>query len=278
MEISDAPAVVDLCMRALFQILPGDDPAVVLPRQQARVEHLVRTDPGGSWLAERDGQVVGCAMALMRERLWGFSLFAVDEDARGRHLGRALLDASLRYGEERGADGWIVLSSEHPGAMRRYALAGFDLHPTLAGVGIPELGNAPDAVSRVESAGDDGIPLADAIGRELRGAGHRPDLEYMVASGARLLTFEDRAFAVAREGNVMLLGARDDDAAALVLWAALVTAPPGATAAVSFITGSQQWAIRTLLDARVPLSLDSPVCVRGRVGPLAPYLPSGAFL
>ena len=62
------------------------------------------------------------------------------------------------------------------------------------------------------------------------------------------------------------------------MWAAFLTAPRGSTAIVTFLTAAQQWAIRTCLDARLPLSVDSPVMTRGRLGPLAPYIPSGAFL
>ena len=83
---------------------------------------------------------------------------------------------------------------------------------------------------------------------------------------------------LAREGNVSLLAARDAEAASAVMWAAFLTAPRGSTAVACFLTAAQQWAIRACLDARLPLSVDSPVMTRGRLGPLAPYVPSGAFL
>jgi hypothetical protein len=47
---------------------------------------------------------------------------------------------------------------------------------------------------------------------------------------------------------------------------------------VLFMTAEQQWAIRVALDARLPLSPDGPVCVKGKLGPLVPFLPSGAYL
>jgi hypothetical protein len=75
-----------------------------------------------------------------------------------------------------------------------------------------------------------------------------------------------------------MLGARDDEAAALALWGALVTAPAGSTAIVMFLSGAQQWALRVALDARLPLSPDGPLCVRGTPGPLAPWIPSGMYL
>jgi hypothetical protein len=57
-----------------------------------------------------------------------------------------------------------------------------------------------------------------------------------------------------------------------------VTAPAGSTAIVMFLSAAQQWALRVALDARLPLSPDGPLCVRGAPGPLAPWVPSGMYL
>jgi GNAT superfamily N-acetyltransferase len=278
MQAGEAPDVYELCLRVLFEDDPNVTAEVQRRRSLVRIDHPRATDPGGAWVAEHDGVVAGVAMAIVRERVWGFSLFAVDEHLQGRGVGRELLECSLAYGEQRGAEGWIILSSEKPAAMRRYGHAGFDLHPTLAAMGVPDLRRAPDGVDAVEDAGPAGLPLADAIGRELRGAGYADDLAVYLGTGARLLAFEDRAVACVREGQVQLLLARDELAASLVLWSALTTSPPGSTALVLFISAAQQWAIRVALDARLPLSADGPLCVRGRLGPLAPFLPSGAWL
>ena len=77
--------------------------------------------------------MVGTANAIMREGLWGLGLFAVAPEHQGRGVGRRLLDAALAYGD--GARGGWIMSSEDPGAMRRYALAGFDLRPCVAAAG-----------------------------------------------------------------------------------------------------------------------------------------------
>jgi GNAT superfamily N-acetyltransferase len=278
MLADDAPAVHDLCARVLFSPHPGVDEAVSRARSLARLEHLVATDPGGARVADHDGAVAGVAIALVREGIWGLSLYAVDDALQGRGVGRALLDAALEHGRAQDAHGWLILSSEHPAAMRRYARAGFALSPCLSAMGVADLRRAPDEAARVENAGANGIALADRIGRQLRGAGHGRDLAVPLAGGARLLVLEDRAFAVVREAHVMLLAATDEAAAKTVLWGALTSAPPGTTAIVDFMTAGQQWAIQTCLDARLPLSPDGPLCVKGRLGPLAPYLPSGAYL
>jgi GNAT superfamily N-acetyltransferase len=275
--LDDVPAVDAVARDVLFFLLPGVDETDRRRRSYARIAHLTDTDPGGAWVAERpDGRVAGAALALVREGIWGFSLFAVAEDVQGRGVGRRLLEACFAYGD--GARGHLILSSENPAAMRRYARLGLDIRPAVAAAGIADFARMPAAVARVEDAGLDGIPLADAIGRRVRGAGHARDLPVALASDASLLTFEDRAFAVARGGNVMLLAALDDEAASLVLWAALRAAGPGATVRVDFLTAGQDWAVRTCLEAGLALSPDGPMFTGGRLGPMRPYIPSGAYL
>ena len=53
----------------------------------------------------------------------------------------------------------------------------------------------------------------------------------------------------------------------------------GAVANVQFITAGQQWAVEVCVEARLELEADCGcVFTRGEVGPLRPYLPSGAYL
>jgi hypothetical protein len=161
--------------------------------------------------------------------------------------------------------------------MAVYARTGLPVRPCLAAGGIPDLSRAPE-LDGVEDAGEAGIPLADAIGRELRGAGHGRDLPVPMAHGARLLVYQDRAFAVARGGNIVMVGARDAEAAQRMLWALFATAGPGATVNVDFLTAGQDWALPVCLDARLALSPDGPMFAGGALGPMAPYIPSGAYL
>ena len=75
-----------------------------------------------------------------------------------------------------------------------------------------------------------------------------------------------------------MLGARDEPAAQHMLWAVFVGAGPGATVNVDFLTAGQDWALPVCLDARLSLSPDGPMFAGGTLGPLAPYIPSGAYL
>ena len=273
-DVVDADRV---CAQVLYAQFPGagETEAARAARQHARIRHIVETDPDGCWVAEHEGRVAGVGLSLIREGVWGFSLFGVAEALQGRGIGRELFARCWEYGA--GARGHIILSSPNPPAMATYARTGLAIRPCVAAAGIPDLERAP-GLDGVEDAGEAGIPLADAIGRELRGAGHGRDLPVPMAHGARLLVYQDRAFGLARGGTVSLLGARDEEAARRVLWGVFLTAGPGATVSVDFLTAGQDWALPVCLDARLPLSPDGPMFAGGALGPLSPYVPSGAYL
>ncbi len=271
-DVAGADAVSE---RTLGFPEPGESAEARALRGRARIAHLARTDPGGAWVATRDGEVCGIALALVREAIWGLSLFAVDEAAQGRGVGSALLRRALAHGD--GVRGRIILSSEHPAAIRAYARAGIPVRPCLAVAGIADQSRIPD-LRGVEEAGAAGVALADAIGRDVRGAGHGRDLPVMLSFGARLLLVEDRAFCVLRGARVVVLAARDEAAARRALWAGIAAAGPGATVAVDFLTAGQDWALAVALEAGLALSPGGPVFAGGELGPMAPYVPSGAYL
>ena len=277
MTAADVPAAEAVARAALYDGAPGVDDPATIARGVRRIGHLQRTDSGGAWVAQAaDGALVGMALALVREGIWGLSLFGVAAGHRSRGIGRALLEAAFGHGAD--ARGHLILSSESPAAMRRYARLGLDLRPCVASAGIPDRTRlAPD--EGVRDAGADGIPVADAIGRAVRGAGHGPDLPVALQDpGSRLLLVEDRAFALVRETRVSLVAGLDDGAATRALTAALGAMPPGASVTVDFLTAGQDWAVRTCLDAGLALSPDGPFFTGGELGPLRPYVPSGAYL
>jgi GNAT superfamily N-acetyltransferase len=271
-DVVDADRV---CLEVLYTTFAGEDEPARAARQYARIRHLMETDPGGSWVAEHDGRVEGVALALIREGIWGFSLFGVAAALQGRGVGRDLFARCWAYGGE--AAGHVILSSTNPQAMGIYARTGLPIRPCVAAAGIPDVSRAPDVGGIVE-AREAGLEVADAIGRGLRGAGHGRDLPVPMAHGARLLVYEDRAFALARGGSLIMLGARDVAAAQHMLWGVFVGAGPGATVNVDFLTAGQDWALPVCLDAKLALSPDGPMFAGGALGPMAPYLPSGAYL
>lgn len=248
--------------------------------RQERYRHFLHTDPGGAWVAA-DGEknVVGVVVALRREGVWVLSLFALDAAYRGRGIGGDLLRRALDYGE--GCKGGIIASSTHPAAMRSYALAGFTLLPTLAAKGVVDRKSLPEKLA-VREGGESDLDLAADVDRRLRGAAHGPDLSFILGSGARLLVSErssGRGYAVVSEGSPWVVAATADEVAADLLWACLASASgPETRSEVNWLTGDQDWAVRVALEAGLSLKPEGPICVKGELGPLAPYLPSGPFL
>jgi GNAT superfamily N-acetyltransferase len=250
-----------------------DNPPSPLPLARVRIGRALDTDPGGAWVAERDGDLVGCALGIVREGVWGLSLLVVRPDAQSGGIGRELLVRAFAYGD--GARGRIVLASPDPRALRSYARLGLALHPAIAARGRPRPAPPPPGV---RPGGLADLPLTAAVDRAVRGAAHGHDVAALLAMGGELLVLEDRGYAVVRDGSVRLLAAYDEDAAATLLRACLAGAG-GRRAAVEWITAAQPWAIGPCLDAGLELRFDvGAVFLAGDVGPFAPYLPSGAYL
>jgi hypothetical protein len=135
---------------------------------------------------------------------------------------------------------------------------------------------APDPGVRL--ADEREIELADVIDRAVRGSARTVDLAALLKEPRnRLLVADDRGYAVVQDDRVVTLGARDEDTASTLLRTALAEMGPGKTVEVSWLTSSQQWAIRVLVAAGVDLHPLGAVMVRGMPGPPMPYIPSGAY-
>jgi GNAT superfamily N-acetyltransferase len=283
MKPEDADAVYRTASTALFES-PEDEERLrrrtpeEVENRKARYGHLLRHDPGGAWVAEDAGRISGVALALVRERVWVLSLFAVDAAHRNTGLGGHLLERAFAYAE--GCKGAMIASSQHPAAMRSYARAGFDLHPTLTASGLVRREGIPPGLA-VRDGEEQDLELAAEVDRAVRGAAHGPDLERMLQTGCRLLIAERpsaRGYAAEWNGSPAVLAATAPDVARDLLWACLERTPPGEKAEVDWITGSQNWAVPVALEAGLSLSPAGPICTRGDLGPLTPYLPSGPFL
>lgn len=280
MTPADVPATEAITWAAMQWAIPEDfrpDPEVRAARARDRVAHLQQTDPGGAFVAcdGDSGELVGTAMAFVREGLWGLSLLMVSPEHQGRRIGGRLLDAALATQTGPG----LIVSSTNPAAMRAYARAGFSLRPCLAAAGMLDRGGLPSGLAARPGDPDaDAQTLIDAA-RFVRGAAYGQDVARAVAhQGHELLTITGRGFALHREGSPSLLCAHDEDAAHDLLLSCLAAAAPGATVHVDFIGPGQDWAIAAVLDCGLALSPEGPLCVCDVDAPLAPYLPSGAYL
>jgi GNAT superfamily N-acetyltransferase len=243
------------------------------PRGAAiRAGHLLATDPGGSWVAEHDGELCGVALALVREGVWGLSLLVVRPEVQSQGVGRELLARTWVYGQQH-ARGFIILASRDQRALRSYVKLGLDLHPALNAHGRPRGVEAPDDVRAWRPEDTEWMNEVD---RAVRGGAHGSDFDAMREAGGAVTVLPGRGYVSARQGGLRLLAAIDDDAASALLRAYLAGA--GERAYVDWLTSAQQWAIRTCVDAGLHLDLSGAVLTGGELGPMRPYLPAGAYL
>jgi ribosomal protein S18 acetylase RimI-like enzyme len=102
----------------------GRTPQPWQPFLGAHFGHLVRHDPGGSWVAEIEGLPVGYAQAWMRGDIWFLAQLFVQPEIHSKGVGRELLRLAHDYGRQRGARVFAVVASSSPVAQALYMRAG----------------------------------------------------------------------------------------------------------------------------------------------------------
>jgi GNAT superfamily N-acetyltransferase len=248
--------------------------------RQDRTRHFLATDPGGSWVAEEGGGVVGMSQSFVRENYWMLSQLGTVPGRQGRGVGSELLRLALSHGDPQSPG--TVQCSRDPKAMALYTGFGFTLHPVVAAWGAlrPGAVERPPDVERYEAdaVGERELGVVTAIDRAVRGSARTVDIVCMLAQpGNHLLLHGDQGYAVAKDERIVTLGALQDESATLVLRTMLAEAPPGETIEINWLTSAQQWAVREVVAAGIELQPYGPVMVRGMEGPPRPYIPSGGF-
>ena len=217
MTVDDAPAAErvtavgfhELDIRMFRRSWP--DPQLRPPERGAiwtdRVRHLVGTDPGGCWVAERDDELLGIVVSFVREKMWLLASYAVVPGAQGLGLGKALLAPALEHG--RGCLRGMFNASSDPKALRRYHAAGFTMHPQMFLRGTPDRGQLP-ALEHLREGTESDIDLMDSVDRRTRGAAHGVDHQLLIRQ-FRLVVSETstaQGYAYLDDG-VVLLAATD---------------------------------------------------------------------
>jgi hypothetical protein len=249
-------------------------------RRHNRSRHFLRTDPGGSWVAEEGGVIVGMSQSFVREGYWVLSQLGAVPGRQDRGLGRELLRLALSHGD--GDSPGTIQCSRDPKAMALYTGAGFSLHPVVGAWGPlrSPATSRPSEVTRHTRAEVTAahLDVVTAIDRFVRGSARTVDVEMMLSEdGARLLLHEDQGYAVTKDDRLVTMGGRTEASATLVLRALLAEVPPGGMVELNWLTSTQQWAISLLVEAGVELVPYGPVMVRGMPGPPHPYIPSGGY-
>jgi GNAT superfamily N-acetyltransferase len=252
------------------------DPQLRPPDRSAswvrRTGHLVATDPGGCWVAERDAELVGVVVSFVREKMWLLASYAVVPAAQGLGLGRALLAPALEHGK--GSLRGMLNASNDPKAVRRYHDVGFRLHPQMFLRGRPDRSTIP-VVEKVREGSATDVDLMDSVDRRTRGAAHGPDHEILLEQYRLVVsdTSTGQGYAYLDDG-IALLAATDRRTAARLMWEAIASSD---ALLIGHITPENDWAVEVGLAARLELDQGGYQALR-HMKPPKPYLPHGALM
>lgn len=245
-------------------------------RWKEKIGVLIATDPGGCWVADEGGEVLGIAVSQNRGGLWYLSTYAVLPGSQGKGVGKGLMDAALAHADGRPG---MFSATGHPAATRRYRLAGFTLHPEMRMAGRVDRSALP-VVEGLRDGRPADFAWMDELDERLRGGGHGPD-HIAMAGTMQLIVSSSPA---RRPGYVyfdetrdrpFLLAAGDVETAERLLWEAL--ARTRGETLVNRITTANHWAMDVGLAARLDLGQEGYLALRGLPEP-APYLASGGYL
>ena len=287
MTVADTPAVERLSDAAFYDLdvrthrTGWPEPEHRSPGRaeswRSRIEHLVRHDPRGCWVAEDASGVIGATASMRRDTTWLLATYAVQPGLQGKGVGRQVLDAALSYGS--GCLRGMLAASEDPAAVRRYRLAGFTLHPTMLLWGSVPRAALP-VVERVRDGSIGDLDLLNSVDRQVRDSAHGVDHEILTRLHRLVVT--DRSTGsgyayVPQGGGAYLLAATNRRTATDLLWEALAASSPDQPVTVDHITTGNEWAIDVGLACRMELWTRGYLALRGMKPPV-PYLPSGHFL
>lgn len=277
----DVPAAQEVAHSALREAgkrygwtMPELD-EVTRARGEQRIRHCLAHDPDGAFVADVAGEVVGVGLATVRTNQWFLSLLTISTALQGQGAGRQLLEATM--GTLRGPG--AICASDDPKALRRYRSAGFALQPTYEAKGALDRSRLPRVTGVREGSYDGDRDLVEEVGTALRKAPHGPDMDFYAEGGLPLYVTDTpagRGYVLCRDAGPSLLGATTEEAASRLLWTALAETTEDEVT-VAWLTSNQQWALDVVLDAHLALRPRGSRCLRGDLGPMAPYIPNGAL-
>jgi GNAT superfamily N-acetyltransferase len=276
----DATAAAAIMEAAFAQLSRrhGEEPRELsVERRQGMVRRIGRfaeTDGPGCWVAEADGTVVGLACSIRREHLWGLSLLFVHPDQQSARLGTRLVERTRPYAE--GADVEVIMASDDPRAIRRYASYGLALHPAMGIKGEVDRRRLPGGLDVRAGAVAD-LDLVEDVDRRLRGVPRTADVSRLLDDDVELVIVDGprRGFAVHSRQGITMLGADDEATARTLLWACL--AEIEGEVEQWGLTASQGWAFDVALAAALKIAPAGPMFLRGLPAVPGPYLPSGIY-
>jgi GNAT superfamily N-acetyltransferase len=281
MALTDVEAVMGVveaadAVLAEANQLPARTPPTAAELESRREGHarFVQRDGPGAWVAVSEERVVGVAESVRRGDFWGLSMLFVHPEFQSQGVGRRLLEAAGSYAA--GATQRMIESSPDPRAMRRYFLAGLAMHPTAEMRGRPDRRALPRSLpGRSGDAGD--LELVAEVEAQL-GRSRTEDVAFGLNDGRCRIDVVDRdpgrGWVLWYPDRPSMLGATDDQTAAVLLWRFLASSE--GEVVVDGLTAAQQWAFGVLHQARLTAQIRGSLFVDGMAVP-TPWIPSGWY-
>ena len=237
-----------------------------------------RTDPGGCWVAEDDGELVGFADVVQpRADVDAWRRTPCGPGLQGQGIGKALLAAALHHG--RGCLRGMLSSSADPKAVRRYHAGRLLAAPADVPDRAPSTGRRSRSSRRSARARAGDVDLMDSVDRRTRGAAHGPDHALLLgAVPAGGLRHHDR---VAATPTSTATGTprcwRRPTGVRRPGCCGSASPTPATRRPVRHVTAANEWAVDVGLAARLELAPGGYLALRGMTPP-APYLHHGSLL
>ena len=277
-DVAAVMAVVEAADAALSEtgLLPPYTPPSESQVEASRLGHarFVERDGPGAWVADSKGRVVGVAESVRRESFWGLSMLFVHPEFQSQGVGGGLLSAAMGYAA--GATQRMIQSSPDPRAMRRYFLAGLAMHPTAEMGGQPDRRAIPSSLPGRD--GDEGdLELVAEVETQL-GRSRGEDVAFRLTVQPCRLDVVDsgpgRGWVLWHPGRLAMLGATDEQTAAVLLWRFLAGSEEQVL--VHGLTAAQQWAFDVFHQAHLSAQIRGSLFVDGMDVPV-PWIASGWY-
>jgi GNAT superfamily N-acetyltransferase len=158
-----------------------------------KTSELLSDDGVAGLVAQRAGEVLGCAFVDERSTIAGIGPVTVDPAAQDAGVGRALMEALLRREHDRGATGVrLVQTAYHHRSLALYVKLGFTVRETLS-----VLQGTPPALSipghSVRPARDQDLDACNELCARIHGHDRAGELRSAIRAGtARVVERTDR--------------------------------------------------------------------------------------
>ncbi len=260
-------------------------------RRSPHLAHLLKTDPGGSYVAESDGLVVGFSMGFVRGDIWFLAQLFVQPDVHSLGIGAALLKRAHDAGRDAGARIVAVVASSSAAAQSLYMRHGMfgtaiGYHvsgPVDALLALP----APDGNRKLVVDCDGWQDRISALDAQVYGAERRAEHEMYLTEWAD----SNYAFALNRDGELIgygyaldsgyigpLAAVEPDEQLALLRVAGDWLAERQVSAGTAYVTSTNQVVMGTLLSGGWKITNRTYLLASQPFGQFDRYVPSGGLL